>query len=157
VSLSVRFAAFKASRRRSQARGLDLRRRDLWLPANKAPEQVRTFLIVSSQAHRVTYQVEVFKRAAKFEPLVALSSGFASCHTGFMAKRAVDIGHLSTEERLALIEELWESLDSDERDAIPLTPEQEAELDRRLEAYERDGPVGISAEELHEKLRRRRS
>lgn len=74
-----------------------------------------------------------------------------------MAKRAVDISQLSAEERLALIEELWESLDSEERDAIPLAPEQEAEFAQRLEAYERDGPVGISAEELHEKLRRRRS
>lgn len=74
-----------------------------------------------------------------------------------MAKRAVDISQLSAEERLDLIEELWESLDQEARDAIPLTPEQKAELARRLNAYEREGPVGISAEELHEKLRRRGS
>lgn len=74
-----------------------------------------------------------------------------------MAKREIDIGALSDEERLALIEELWESLDENRRDAIPLTPDQEAELGRRLEAYEREGPVGITAEELHDKLRRRGS
>ena len=74
-----------------------------------------------------------------------------------MAKRAFDISQLSAEERLALIEELWQSLDQEERDAIPLTQEQEAELDRRLESYDREGTVGITAEELRRKLRRRGS
>lgn len=74
-----------------------------------------------------------------------------------MAKRKVDIDALSDEERLSLIEELWESLDESRRDAIALTRDQETELARRLEAYEREGAVGIPAEELHEKLRRRGS
>lgn len=74
-----------------------------------------------------------------------------------MAKRKIDIDALSDEERLSLIEELWESLDENRRDAIPLTPDQEAELARRLEAYEREGPIGITAEEMHENLRRRGS
>lgn len=74
-----------------------------------------------------------------------------------MAKRAINIKDLSDGERLALIEELWESLDESRRDAIPLTPDQEAELARRLEAHEREGPIGITAEEMHEKLRRRGS
>ncbi|MHB8513612.1 MAG: addiction module protein [Actinomycetota bacterium] len=74
-----------------------------------------------------------------------------------MAKRAINIDDLSDEERLALIEELWKSLDENRRDAIPLTPDQEAELARRLEAHEREGPSGVTAEEMHEKLRRRGS
>lgn len=74
-----------------------------------------------------------------------------------MAQRGINIDDLSDEERLALIEELWESLDESRREAIPLTPEQEAELTRRLEAHEREGPSGITAEEMHEKLRRRGS
>jgi putative addiction module component (TIGR02574 family) len=90
----------------------------------------------------------------KFEPFVGLSSRFASCHTEFMAKRAVDISQLSAVERLALIEELWESLDQEERDAIPLTPEQEAELDRRLDALDRDGVQGLSPQELREFIKR---
>lgn len=92
-----------------------------------------------------------------FEPFVALSSCRRACDTGLMAKRKIDVEALSDQERLSLIEELWESLDENRRDAIPLTPDQEAELARRLEAYEREGPVGIAAEELHEKLRRRSS
>ncbi|HEX9695230.1 MAG TPA: addiction module protein [Actinomycetota bacterium] len=71
-----------------------------------------------------------------------------------MAKRAVDISQLSGDERLALIEELWESLDQKERDAIPLTPEQEVELDRRLDALDRDGVQGLSPAELREYIKR---
>ncbi len=74
-----------------------------------------------------------------------------------MAKRAINLDDLTDTERLALIEELWESLDDDGREAIPLTEDQEAELSRRLEAFKREGATGVSAEELHEKLRRRGS
>ena len=38
--------------------------------------------------------------------------------------------HLSTEERIKLIGELWDSLDPD--DAAPITEELAAELDRRV-------------------------
>lgn len=92
-----------------------------------------------------------------FEPFVELFDGWPACDTGSMAKRKIDIEALSDEERLSLIEELWESIGESRRDSIPLTPYQEAELARRLEAHEREGSVGITAEELHEKLRRRGS
>ena len=71
-----------------------------------------------------------------------------------MAKPAVDLSLLSPEERLDLIEELWESLTASQRASIPLTSEQEAELDRRLDDLETDGPVGISLEELRANLLR---
>jgi putative addiction module component (TIGR02574 family) len=74
-----------------------------------------------------------------------------------MARPAFDIGMLSTEERLRLIEELWESLGPDERDALPLTAEQQEELDRRLDALEREGPVGIPSDELFDRIRKRSS
>jgi putative addiction module component (TIGR02574 family) len=74
-----------------------------------------------------------------------------------MARPAFDIEKLSTEERLRLIEELWDSLDPVERDAIPLTSEQQEELDRRLDALEREGPIGISSDELFERVRKRSS
>lgn len=95
------------------------------------------------------------KRVATFGPIVALSYGLVACHTEFMAKREVDISRLSTEERLALIEELWESLDQEDRDAIPLTPEQEVELDRRLDSLDRNGVQGLSPQELREFIKRR--
>ena len=74
-----------------------------------------------------------------------------------MAKREVDISRLSGDERLALIEELWESLDAEQRDAIPLTKKQEADLDRRLDALESDGAEGLSSAELRDRITRRTS
>ena len=74
-----------------------------------------------------------------------------------MARPAFDIHKLTTEERLQLIEELWESLSPEERDRLPLTTEQQEELDRRLDALELEGPVGISADELFDRIRKRSS
>lgn len=71
--------------------------------------------------------------------------------------KAIDVRQLSREERLELIEQLWESLSDDERNALPLTAEQDQELDRRLDSVEREGPVGISSDELREHVRGRSS
>jgi len=48
----------------------------------------------------------------------------------------IDIANLSAEERLRLLEELWESL-SATPEAIPLTNAQREELDRRLDDLDR--------------------
>lgn len=69
-----------------------------------------------------------------------------------MARPAIDIEQLSRDERLDLIEDLWESLSDDERSSMPLSREHEEELDRRLEALDRDGPIGISPEELRARI-----
>ena len=45
---------------------------------------------------------------------------------------------LPLEERIRLVEDLWDSIAADQQ-ALAITPEQQAELDRRLEAYETDG------------------
>lgn len=47
------------------------------------------------------------------------------------------LSDLPVDERIKLVEELWDSIASDQ-DALPLTEEQKAELDRRLDAYEID-------------------
>jgi putative addiction module component (TIGR02574 family) len=49
--------------------------------------------------------------------------------------------NLPLEERLRLVEDLWDSIASDQG-ALPLTSQQQAELDRRLDAYEADGVRG---------------
>ncbi len=67
---------------------------------------------------------------------------------------AIDIAHLSLEERLRLLDELWESL-SQTAEAIPLTSAQREELDRRLDELEREGPVGIHREDVLRRIRRR--
>ena len=62
-----------------------------------------------------------------------------------MAKPAVDIDKLTREERLDLIEQLWDSLGDDD---VPLTTAQREELDRRLDRLDREGPVGIPWERV---------
>lgn len=58
-----------------------------------------------------------------------------------MALPQLDIDRLSAEERIQLAEELWDSL-LDKPEQIPLTPAQEEELDRRLQAYRQDREPG---------------
>lgn len=63
-----------------------------------------------------------------------------------------EISRLSPPERLALIEQLWDSLSDAE---IPLSAAQEAELDRRLATIERDRATGISWADLKAELEQR--
>ena len=66
----------------------------------------------------------------------------------------VDIASLSTEERLRLMEELWESLRATP-ESIPLTNTQREELDRRLDELDREGPTGIPWDEVLHRIRNR--
>ena len=75
----------------------------------------------------------------------------------FRMGKAIDVQRLSRDERLDLIERLWESLSEEERNSLPLTSDQDQELDRRLDALEKDGPVGLSPDELRQRLRSRSS
>ncbi|HEX5281800.1 MAG TPA: addiction module protein [Micropepsaceae bacterium] len=62
------------------------------------------------------------------------------------------IARLSPDERLALIAQLWDSLDEDQ---IPITTAQQRELQRRLESLE-DGRVeGTNWEDLKAELEKR--
>lgn len=58
------------------------------------------------------------------------------------------------DERIRLVEDLWDSIAS-EQNAILLTSEQKAELDRRLDAYEADGNAGRPADEVISDIRKR--
>ena len=68
----------------------------------------------------------------------------------------IDIARLSLEERLLLLDEIWESL-SATPEAIPLTNAQREELDRRLDDLDRNGPSGIPWEEVLRQIRSRAS
>lgn len=72
-----------------------------------------------------------------------------------MSKSSLDISQLTAEERLRLIEELWDSL-SASHEQIPLTPVQEAELDRRLKAMEQDDEQGVPLDEVIQRILARR-
>jgi putative addiction module component (TIGR02574 family) len=69
-----------------------------------------------------------------------------------MANPKIDFSHLSPQERLELIGELWDSLDDQ---AFEVTPELAAELDRRLDELRRNPDAGRSWEEVRADLGRR--
>ncbi|PYS55033.1 MAG: addiction module protein [Acidobacteria bacterium] len=72
-----------------------------------------------------------------------------------MAKLEIDINKLSPEERLDLIEELWDSLSTDPG-KIPLTEAQANELDRRLAEMDQDDSLGIPWETVLARIRERK-
>lgn len=71
-----------------------------------------------------------------------------------MNKPALNISDLSPEERLRLIEELWESL-NENPGSVPPTNAQREELDRRLDDLERSGPEGIPWDQVLQQIRSR--
>ena len=71
-----------------------------------------------------------------------------------MGKRDLDIASLTPEERLSLLEELWDSLAA-APEALRLTPAQRVELDRRLDDLDAEGPVGIPWDEVLSRIRSR--
>ena len=66
----------------------------------------------------------------------------------------VDLASLTTEERLRLMEQIWESLTT-MPEAIPLTSAQREELDRRLDELDHEGPSGIPWNEVLRQIRGR--
>ena len=66
-----------------------------------------------------------------------------------MTKPAIDLSKLSPEEKFELIDELWESLAPED---LALTAEMRAELDRRLDRLDRDGPSGTPWDQVRSKM-----
>ncbi len=64
-----------------------------------------------------------------------------------------EILQLSVAERIQLVEDIWDSI-AVVPDAVSLTAEQEAELERRLEAYQTNPNEGISWNDLKTKLQK---
>jgi putative addiction module component (TIGR02574 family) len=62
--------------------------------------------------------------------------------------------HLSIDERIRLVEDLWDSIAADQK-ALPLTQEQRLELDRRLDRYDNDAAPAQPAAEAIARIRRR--
>ena len=61
---------------------------------------------------------------------------------------------LPVEDRIRIVEDLWDSIAQDQS-VLPFTPDQRAELDRRLDAFELDGKLGRSAAEAVSDIRQR--
>jgi putative addiction module component (TIGR02574 family) len=66
----------------------------------------------------------------------------------------VKLRELPVEERIKLVEDLWDSIAAD-RKALAITPDQQAELDGRLKAYEVDKGRGRTAADVLIDVRRR--
>jgi len=74
-----------------------------------------------------------------------------------MSSNFVDtVKRLPLAERIELVEVLWESITQDGYEP-PLTPAQATELDRRLEAHQRNPEDVVSWESIKEDLLNRRS
>ena len=71
-----------------------------------------------------------------------------------MSKPGLNIDDLTPEERLRLIEELWDSL-NETPGTVPLTNTQREELDRRLDDLERSGPEVIPWDQVLQQIRSR--
>ena len=66
----------------------------------------------------------------------------------------VNIRELPLEDRIRLVEDLWDSIAQDQQ-ALSLTPEQTAELDHRLQSFELDDDRGRPASEVISETRKR--
>ena len=71
-----------------------------------------------------------------------------------MALPNLNIEELTRDERLDLIEALWDSLEASSNQ-LPLTDEQRRELDLRIEEMDRDDSLGIPWDEVVNHIRKR--
>jgi len=81
------------------------------------------------------------------------SPGKCSATLDGMGKPKVDVDQLTTEERLDLIERLWDSFSKTSAD-LPLTDAQREELDRRLADLESEETNGIPWDRVVRRLRK---
>ena len=69
-----------------------------------------------------------------------------------MSNPAKDLHSMTSEEKLRLLEDLWEEL-SQNPDSIPLTKAQQEELDRRMDEIDRGDTEGIPWDDVLARLR----
>lgn len=75
-----------------------------------------------------------------------------------MGKPTFDYRSLSVDERLQLVGDIWDSIAEEANvkpDALPLTDEQKAELDRRLAEHEADPSSAVPMDKALEGIRAR--
>lgn len=66
-----------------------------------------------------------------------------------------DILSLSVAERIQLAEDIWDSV-AEAPESVPLSDDEKAELDRRLDAYHRNPAGGSPWEMVRERIRCRK-
>ena len=65
-----------------------------------------------------------------------------------------NLKQLPVEERIRLVEDLWDSIATDQS-LLSLTSDQKAELDKRLDAYETTKDPGRPADDIISEIRQR--
>ena len=73
-----------------------------------------------------------------------------------MSTPRLNLNELTPDEKLRLLEELWESL-SATPDMVPVSSAQRDELDRRLDRLDQEGPTGIPWEDVLRKIESHRT
>ncbi|HET6575213.1 MAG TPA: addiction module protein [Fimbriiglobus sp.] len=71
-----------------------------------------------------------------------------------VSMKSLGIDQLGAEDRLTLLEEIWDSLAATP-EAVPITDAQKADLQRRLDAYRDDPKAGSPWEEVKARLQSR--
>ncbi|MCA9423947.1 MAG: addiction module protein [Candidatus Omnitrophica bacterium] len=69
-----------------------------------------------------------------------------------MSNTLPDVGRLTKDERLRLIEKIWETFEEKPED-LPVTAAQRSELDARLKAMDKDDTLGESWEQVARRIR----
>jgi putative addiction module component (TIGR02574 family) len=72
-----------------------------------------------------------------------------------VSMKAFGLDKLSADERLALLEEIWDSLAANP-EAVPVTDAQKGDLQRRLDAYRDDPKAGSPWEDVKARLQGRK-
>ena len=85
----------------------------------------------------------------------SVASAPEPCETSVMAEARIDLDRLTRDQRLTLLERVWDSL-SRESSELPLSDDQAAELDRRLDAIDAGDTSGVPWEEVLQQVRNRR-
>jgi len=62
-----------------------------------------------------------------------------------------DLASLSVEDRLLIVQKLWDSIPAEAE--IPVSPEQREELERRVAAHDANPASAISRDELQRRLK----
>jgi len=69
-----------------------------------------------------------------------------------MQTTPTDYLKLPLSDRIQLVEDLWDSIAEEASDTFSLSPEQKAELSRRLAAHKADPSSAVSWEHVRRKL-----
>lgn len=69
-----------------------------------------------------------------------------------MATSVLDFSHLTLDERLQLVEDLWDSLALGAPEAVPVPESHVREVERRLAVYRRDGDRGRPWQEVLDEI-----